>query len=70
MAITWTDYMDANEYQNYFDKQVNKKQYPVAIRGKFIKGINKYKAIFVPFQPGTFYFYHSNPRKPLPLGGG
>ena len=47
MIIVWTEYMDSDKYQKYFDDQVQKNYYPVAIRGRCISGINKYKAIFL-----------------------
>jgi tetratricopeptide (TPR) repeat protein len=53
----FTPWMSGSDYQKEFEDQVQLNRYPSKVEGKNESGYNQFRALFVPFLPGSFYFY-------------
>lgn len=52
----FTPWMSAADFKHEFDSQYNLRRYPPKIEGRNNKGINEFRAVFVPFPQGAFYY--------------
>jgi hypothetical protein len=52
----FTDWLSSADYQNEFDRQVANGFYPVIVEGRNHAGQSQFRAAFVPFPAGVFFF--------------
>lgn len=53
----YTPWMDRDSYYTEMLSQFSNRYYPRIVEGRVIEGISRYRAWFIPFPPGYFYFY-------------